>query len=127
VATNSISRELSRFIAQYIHSVEQLEILCLVSSNVDKSWTAGEVLHEIQSAEQSVSSCLTAFKNEGLLKVTPEGAFRFSAGSPGLVDLVKDLARTYRERHVTIIEMIYAKPSDPLQDVAEAFRFKKEK
>lgn len=128
MANNPVSQELSRFIARYIHSVEQLEILCLVSSNPAKSWSVGEVLHEVQSAEQSISSCLKKFQEDGfLVSRKKEGMFQFSPTQPSLADSVRDLSKTYRERRVTIVEMIYKKPSDPIQDFAEAFRFKKDK
>lgn len=127
MANNPVSQELLRFTARYIHSVEQLEILCLVSSNPAKYWSVAEVLHEVQSAEQSISSCLKRFEEDGFLVSRKEGKFQFSPTQPSLADSVRDLSKTYRERRVTIVEMIYKKPSDPIQDFAEAFRFKKEK
>jgi hypothetical protein len=127
VATNPISPEVLRFIARYIHSVEHLEVLCLLNSNRAKAWTVAEVLHEIQSSKESVSYCLRKFQNDGFVVSNDAGMFRFSPTTQGVADVVEELAETYRERRVTVVEMIYKRPSDPGQNFAEAFRFRKDK
>ena len=127
MANHSVTPDLARFIARYIHSVEQLEILFLVGSNPNKSWTSAEVFHEIQSSETSVAACLRKFQDEGFLISKEDGSFRYSPSRLAMADMVRELSIAYRERRVTIVEMIYNKPPDPLQDFAEAFRFRKDK
>jgi hypothetical protein len=127
VAANSITPELQRFIAKYIRSVEALEVLCLLHEDPTKTWRVPEVLHRIQSSANSVAGCLEEFRLAGLLTKDAEEHYRFAPGEKDFVERVPMLAKTYRERRVSVIECIYAKPSDPIQDFANAFRLRKEK
>jgi len=121
-----LSPDLLQFIARYIHSVEQLEILCLVSSAPSRPWTVAEVFHEIQSSEKSVTASLRKFEQDGFLKAKENGTFNFSPATPALTDLVHELSRLYRERSVAIVESIYRRPLQPIENFAEAFRLRKD-
>ena len=98
-----------------------------MNSNRAKAWTVAEVLHEIQRSKESVSYCLRKFQNDGFLVSNDAGIFRFSPTVEGLADLAEELAKTYRERRVAVVEMIYKRPLDPIQDFAGAVRFRKDK
>lgn len=113
--------------AQHVRSVEQVEILCLVSGDPARSWTAAEVFRRIQSSEKSVAESFAAFCKSELLISETGGVYRFAPKLPELARTVAELATAYRERRVKVIETIYGKPSDPLQDFADAFRLRKEK
>jgi hypothetical protein len=127
VAANPELPEIRRFITRYVHSVEQLEILCLMSSNPTKSWSISEVFHAIQSSETSVAACLRKFQHEGFLASKEDGIFCFSPATLAMAEMVRLLSVAYRERRVMIIEMIYKRPPDPVEDFSEAFRFRKDK
>ena len=127
MASNPIPSDLRRFIAKHISSVEQLEVLCLLSRKPDKSWTVPEVLREIQSSEKSVAECLETFRLNGLAVGSPETGYRFAPAEEELVARTAELVKAYHERRVSVIETIYAKPTDSIQDFAEAFRLRKEK
>lgn len=118
--------ELQKFISGFVHSVEQLEILCLLAEAGEKLWTAEEVFRCIQSSQKSVSECLKKFTREGFL-VEEKGTFRFSPKQDTHKEFVLTLARAYRERRVTVVEMIYRKPEDSIQHFADAFRWRKDK
>lgn len=69
-----------------------------------------------------VADNLQRFEQSGL--VAPEaGCFRYAPANAVLDDLCARLEAAYRERPVAIINMI-AKPADPLQSLADAFKFK---
>lgn len=119
---DSISNGLQQFIAQYVHSVEQLEILCLLGNHSQESFGANSIFQKIQTNEASISERLKKFVSERLLRVEGDGGYRLS---PEYHALVTELAKAYRERHVTVIELIYKKPTTSVKDFAEAFRFKK--
>ena len=122
----ALSPQVQHFIAQSIHSLEQLEILCLVSSDSSRAWTVAEVFRRIQSSEASVSASLRKFQQEGILE-SRAGGFQFLPAKPTLADTVRQVARAYRERPVAVVETIYRKPPDAVRDFAEAFRLKKDK
>jgi hypothetical protein len=127
VSSKPISVELQAFIARYIQSVEQLEILCLLAENPDRAWSESDVLKAIQSSPESVATQLQYFTREQFLSASVEGKLRFAPGNAGQAVLVDELVKTYRERRVAIVEMIYQKPLDTVRNFADAFRIRREK
>src|ERR1043166_4426279 len=95
--------------------------LCFVVEKPGKWWTSAEVFRQVQSSEKSVLDCLETFQSAGLLEVGPDG-YRFFQNKNERTGTATTLARTYRERRVSVIECIYKKPPDPIQDFADAFR-----
>lgn len=122
-----LGSELRQFISRYVRSVEQIEILCLVSESPAKNWTVAEVFRTIQSSEQSVVANLDTFVKEGFLSSEGQGVFRYLPRTPELGKCLAELVRAYHERRVTIVEAIYKKPADGIQDFADAFKLRKEK
>ena len=127
MASDSLSVELRQFVANYLTSVEQLEVLCLLSENPGKAFSAPEAFRSIQSSEKSVADCLEAFRGAGLVVSDTPGTYRFAPREQQQAQLVAELAKTYRERRVSVIECIYRKPPGLIQEFAEAFRLRKEK
>jgi len=126
VAHSGISDELLGFIARFIHSVEQIEILCIFARAPAKTWTEEEVFKEIQSSRTSVAANLGLFCGRLLHFDAPTG-YRFSPESPDLGRLALELVKTYHERRVTVINAIYREPVDPIRDFADAFKLRKDK
>jgi hypothetical protein len=122
-----LTNDLQKFIGRHIQSVEQLEILCLLAENPTQGWTATDVFRRIQSSEKSVASWLKKFTQNGFVAETPEGVFRFAPATAELSSGVATLVKGYRERRVTVVEMIYQKPTDPIHHFADAFRIRKDK
>ena len=125
VALNPITQEAQEFIAQHVQSVEQLEIF-LTLGDGNRSWSVDEVFRKIQSNENSIAECLGYFAREEVAILEKEGRYRLSGKSPNLVLINAELQKAYRERQVTIIEMIYKKPRQ-IQSFADAFRLRKDK
>jgi hypothetical protein len=69
-----------------------------------------------------VSENLAALQRAGLT-VQDEGCHRYAPANPVLDALCARLEAAYRERPVAVINMI-ARPSDPLQSLANAFKFR---
>jgi len=127
VPSDSITPSLKQFISRYVRSVEQVEILCLLGEDPAKIWTVAQVLRTIQSSDKSIEACLEAFRKDGFLISEGAGTFQFSPKSPELNSAVLELIKAYRERRVTIVEAIYSKPADTIQDFADAFKLRKDK
>ncbi|HEX3716847.1 MAG TPA: hypothetical protein VH595_02680 [Verrucomicrobiae bacterium] len=122
-----ISVELQQFIDRYIHSVEQLEILCLLVDESAKTWSEIEVFHRIQSSQESVSRTLRRFRDDRFLVFDLTKGYRFSPESSDLARLASELAKAYRERRVAVIGAIYKPTVDSIRDFADAFRIRKDK
>jgi hypothetical protein len=127
VPVDPITPELRQFVAKYVRSVEHVEVLRLLSTAPIRSWNVGTVFRQVQSSEKSVAECLEGFLKAELLVSETAGSYCFAPKDPSLAKAVAELASAYRERRVTIIELIYGKPADALQDFSDAFKFRKEK
>lgn len=125
MANNPLTNELQQFMARYIHSVEQLEILRYLSENQDRSWPESEVFKIIQSSHASVTANLRHFVDEGILVQDSQETYRFAPSSPELARMALELVESYRIRRVTVVEALYLMPPDAVRQFADAFRLRK--
>jgi hypothetical protein len=127
MAADSLPSQVVQFISRYVHSVEELEVLCLLAEEPLRSWTVSAVFQRIQSSEKSVAARLETFQKEGLTVLEADGSYRLAPVDANLIGTAKTVIEAYRDRRVSVIECIYKQPSDPIQDFADAFRLRKEK
>ena len=127
MSAESLSPSLQQFIARYVRSVEQVEILCLLAADPTRKWTVAEVFRTIQSSAQSVTDSLELFRKEGFLVSERAGTYQYSPKAAEIGQGMAELAKAYRERRVTVIHTIYMKPADTIQDFADAFKLRKDK
>jgi predicted transcriptional regulator len=113
------------FVDRHIESVEHLEILLLLAQS-DKSWSAADIFHTIQSSQASVEQRLGTLVGARLLAQDPNKLYRFAPKDEETRQVVTDLASAYKSRRVRIIEAIYARKTDAVRTFADAFRFKKD-
>jgi hypothetical protein len=114
------------FIREAIDSVEQLEVLLLLEASPEQSWTIPGIYEKLRSNPESIRLRLERLLAQGLVRQEQTGQFRYAAPTPELAQTIRDLARAYAERRVTIIETIFAKPPSPIQSFADAFRLRKD-
>ncbi len=114
-----------KFIAEHIDSVEQLEVLILLRANRDRAFTVSEVNDRIKSSATSVEGRLSDLTGQGFLQHT-DRSYRYEA-SPEVDATVADLASAYAERRVSVIELIFSKPTDKLRAFADAFKVGKKR
>ena len=128
MSESGFSEDLDKFIASEIESLEQLEILLLLSGNPHKWWTAQSVYDVIKSSPASVQDRLKDFADRSILKRESEKEVRyqFSPTEEKLWRIVTELREAYKERSVKVVQAIYAKPPDPMTEFARAFRIRKE-
>ena len=122
-----IGADLERFIAQHVHSVEQLEVLLLLRNSGEREWTASEVSRALSSHPHSVETRMLDLRSRGLVasrEAEREFVFRY-APQPGLDRLVDQLAHAYGERRTSVINLIFSKPIDSVRTLADAFRLRK--
>jgi hypothetical protein len=117
-----------KFIAQYITSVAQLEMLLLLRTNPTESWSADQLARELRVEPQWASVQLQQLCDSGLAErqSQPVPSYRYKPSTPALNDEVTALSRAYLIHRVSIIEAIYSKPSGSIRVFADAFRIKKD-
>lgn len=122
------SDELEKFIAAEINSLEQLEILLLLSGNPHKWWSAKSVYEVIKSSMQSVQDRLNEMVSRGILRMEADSEVRFQFGpkDEAVWRITTDLRDAYKERSVKVVQAIYSKPPDAVQEFARAFRLRKD-
>jgi hypothetical protein len=117
------------FLDGRIDSVEQLHVLILLHDSKGRAWTIAAISEELRSSESSVTKRLQTLIDRKIL--APE-----SVSGPKIeyhpydVATDADITETaifYREKPYRVIDIIFSKPRDPIQTLADAFRFKKDK
>ena len=120
-----ISDQVREFLNDHISSVAQLEALLLLQTNSRQGWTSAEIARELRTEAPGTEKQLELLLAGKLLRREGETYF-YSPASEQLHATVIALAQAYLVRRVTIISLIFAKPSDSLRAFSEAFRLRKE-
>ena len=128
MSESGFSDELDRFIAAEINSLEQLEILLLLSGNPHRWWTAQDVYNVIKSSTQSVADRLNQMVERGFLQAEPDSEmrFQFAPADENIWGIISELRNAYKERSVKVVQAIYSKPPDAVQEFARAFRVRRD-
>jgi hypothetical protein len=127
VSEAGFPNEIVEFISEHITSMEQLEVLLLLSSHPERDWTGEAVFSQIQSSPASVTQRLQEFRDKGFFIQPSDHVFRYSPKTQSLANTVRALASAYKEKRVKVIELIYRKPVDAVQSFADAFKLRKDK
>jgi hypothetical protein len=114
-SSHPIPLHLRQFIRANVNSVEQLEILILLSDNPTRAWSVADVFRHVQSSEKSVLDCLEGFCAASLAYRTPDGLYSFSSSDAELARTARALTRAYRERRTSVIVCIYENQRDSIK------------
>ena len=115
--------QLLQFIRVHIKSVWALEILLLLIGDAGNAWSEEAIVRELRAVRGLVGANLVSLERTGVVIREESGAFRFAPANQHLSELSSQLAEAYRERPVSIINIIAA-PEDCLLLLADAFKFK---
>lgn len=129
MSDEGIPQEARAFITEHIDSVLQLELLLLLHVRRDHDFGAAEVVEELRIDSTWAAAALDDFCARGVLTCT-EGSprrYRYAPKSAELDAAVTKLDQAYSDRRVTVISLIFSKPTDKLRSFADAFRVRKEK
>jgi hypothetical protein len=132
VSRGEITPEVERFIRAHVHSVEQLEVLLLLSGAADRQWSAAQVSQQLQRQVDSVAGRLHSFAEQGLLQASGESPrlYRYSPGDSDR-DAIRALEQAYRIRKDAVIQLIFTPASggaasNSLRAFSDAFRIRKD-
>ena len=124
----AIPPEVQRFIAEYIGSAEELEVLMLLFHAPDRGWDAQSVSQSIYTVPAAATMRLESLVAVGLLASSggSNPTYRYAPANPQMDQLVAGLATAYKEQRVAVIKLVFARPVDPVRSFADAFKFKKD-
>jgi predicted transcriptional regulator len=95
-----------RFIADHLHSIEQLEVLLLLHRTAPASWTTTAISTELRSSASSVAQRLESLLARRLIERLYGDVYRFGDQQPAVAEAVRALADAYRVRRYTVIDLI---------------------
>lgn len=121
MTNTGLSDVVVRFIGDNIESVEQLEVLLLLRREAARSFSPGAVGRELRIAEGSAAGRLVDLHARGLLQREAAEEYRYRPESAALDDAVARLSAAYAERRVSIINLIFSKPTEKIRSFADAF------
>lgn len=122
-----LSEPVRRFIAQHVHSAGQLEVLLLLRAVPDREWSAEEVARAQVSTRLVAEQMLEDISRRGLASRTGEPRLYCYAPPADLAPVIDDLAAAYATRRVTVVGLIFSKPSSAVTGLADAFRIRKDR
>lgn len=118
--------ELAAFAREHMRSVWAVELLLLLRRDAERCWAPEDLVRELRASSNLVRDNLAAFLKSGLAVEDDAGCWRYAPAIPVLDDLATRLEAAYRERPVAIINLIAA-PPDPIQGLADAFKWRGDK
>ncbi len=125
---SEVTEEVRQFISRYIGSLDQLEVLLLVSALPDREWSVDAVYQIVKSNPATVSERLEEFVVAGLLTRSGDPPlYRYGPRTEELARQISSLGAIYKMSRHKIIEVIYSPRDDALKGFADAFRWRKEK
>lgn len=128
MAGSEITEVVRRLIAERITSAEMLEILLLLEGTPERGWTADEVSRQVFTVPAAAIASLETLVAQGLAASDGAGnpTYRYAPASEGLRGQVAALAAAYRQSRVAVIQLVFARPADPLRSFADAFRMRRD-
>lgn len=116
--------DLAGFVREHVRSVWAVELLLLLKRDPEHCWPPADLVRELRASTGLVHDNLQRFERSGLAVRDDRGCFRYAPAAPVLAELCDRLEAAYRERPVAVVNLIAA-PRDPLQSLADAFKFKR--
>lgn len=121
----SLPDEILQFISSNVRSVEQLEILRVLSEDRQREWSPVELASAVQAAPDATGVHIAELHARGLIAALPGGSCRHGP-EPAHVAILERVLDVYRERPVSMIRVMYERVADPLKSFADAFVVKKD-
>jgi hypothetical protein len=128
VPESSISEDVQQFLVKQVRSIERLEILLLLSSSPERRWTVEDVYRAVLTNEHSVEETLERFCQADLAGKSEAApwTYRYSPASEEVKSLVAQLAKLYKQRPVSVIDIIYRRSVSDIEEFAKAFKIRKD-
>jgi hypothetical protein len=122
--TEGLPTRVRDFLLAHVDSIEQLEVLLFLAARPTTSFTTVEVSDELRTAPSSAANRLARLRDHGLAEVLRGDRHRLRA-DPELTETLRQVAQAYRDCRVSVVTLIYSRPSDVVRVFTDAFVFKK--
>jgi hypothetical protein len=127
--SEGLERDVERFLVEHIDSIAQLEILGLLYAEPETARTAGTVARIIGVDPAWAATELGRLVGRGFVAPASNGrdpTYRFAPSDPALAGTIERVLDAFRERRVTVVDLVASKPSPHIRGFADAFRWRKD-
>jgi len=128
VADPGIPSEVRQLLARHAPSMEHVEVLLLLARDPSRALAVEDVRAALRLPGTALPpKTFAALEDGGLIErdASTPPAWRYAPANAALRRAVELLAIAYNERPVTLIRVIYERPS-PVQSFADAFRIRRD-
>ena len=125
-----IPERVRNFLQRDIDSIEQLEVLLLLRSRPEQSFSPVEVSRILGSTVTSIQERLDRLAGAQLLVqdvLDSTATYRYAPATEEARDLVDGIGEAYKVRRLTVINLIYGKPERDLRSFSDAFKLTRKK
>lgn len=128
MAPRGIPREVRQFIADHVSSVAQLEVLLLMHREPGNPRTPDDVAETLRIDPDWAASELRGLRDRGLITTSESdpGAYCYVAPDDSTATAIDGLAKAFSTHRVSIITLIFSKPTDAVDSFADAFKLRKD-
>jgi hypothetical protein len=129
MSTTFDNQELSKFVKANFRSLSTLEVFLLLIEDHLKKWTPSQVSQRLRSNDAYAKDQLWELVRNGLVKPIEDeqGDVAFKSACEDRAEICSGLREAFQLKKSSLINLIYSKESEPIQDLAEAFVFNKKK
>lgn len=122
---HELSDRVRHFVLTYISSVLQLEIILQLHAAGARFLPLKELGSALGLDTGSLQEQLADLVRHGLVasQNKPEPVYAYASAYPEQDLAVAELAQAYRNYRVSVINLIYSRPTEKIRTFAEAFRF----
>jgi len=114
------SDEFRDFVRENIFSVEQIQVLAILSEQPDRRWFPEELRARLSTSRGSISNRLALLLRRALVMGNEREGYRYRP-DPAHDALVNELRRQFIERPTSVIALVFSGPS-ALESFSDAFR-----
>jgi hypothetical protein len=108
VTRDELPNNVQATIARHIESIQQVEILALVSGDPQRAWTPADICRSLRVSPIACEVWLDRFAATGVIS-RDEGAVRYAPGGEER-RAFDDLVDMYTKRRHSVVDSIYSKP-----------------
>jgi hypothetical protein len=122
-----VSERLRAFLQQRLASLDQIEVVLLLRSEPERSWTAMEVAEELRMAPEPAAMRLFLLASGGLIAFEPSAVprYRYSGADAETQALIQELSAVFTADRGAVASVVDTSSRDPLRSFADAFKLKK--
>lgn len=120
-----LSPPVAEFLATYVGSVGELEVLLLLHDDPARAWTPKDAAARLHHDPAWVAGQLRRQTAAGLLGES-DGTWRWTPRDAALTETVGKVAEALRRRPGRVIDAIYARRRSSAERFADAFRLRED-